>query len=47
MPRDRKHRDNWIKDANSHTQHMNDKDIVEKLKENKELQEKIKNVKVL
>lgn len=47
MPRTRRHRGNWIKEDNAHTKHMNDKEIVEKLKEDKELQDRIKNVKVL
>lgn len=47
MPRSRRHRENWVKKSSSHTQHMNDKEKVDELKKDKELQERIKNVKVL
>jgi hypothetical protein len=47
MPKARRHRENWVKKANDYTKHMNDKETVEKLKENKELQDRIKKVKVL
>jgi hypothetical protein len=47
MPKPRRHRENWVKKSNSHTKHMNDKETVEKLKEDKELQDRIKKVKVL
>jgi len=42
-----KSKDNWTKESSLYCKHMNDKEAVEKIKLNKELQERIKKVKVL
>lgn len=47
MPRPRRSRENWVKKSSLYTQHQNDKEIVEKLKEDKELQKKINNPKYI